>query len=111
MNSNFNLNNSENNILNHKEYIIKNENIDYNLRLEVTQQFVNFILSELNGPLEYKYINKMDLFTIVNKLELNVSKYSNLDLILKIMDNLNKKNKILININDDKSCTLNITTN
>ena len=35
MNANANQNNDENNILNHKEYIIKNEGVDYNLRIEI----------------------------------------------------------------------------
>ncbi len=99
MNANYNQNNCENNILNHKEYKIKNENIDYILRIEIDLKYISFILSKLNEPLEYKYKNKMDLITIINKLELNASKYSNLELILKIVDNLNKKNKILIKKN------------
>ena len=72
MNANSNQNNYENNILNHKEYIIKNENIDYNLRIEIEMKYINFILSKINEPLEYIYKNKMDLITIINKLELNV---------------------------------------
>ena len=38
----------------------------------------------------------MDLITIMNKLKLNASKYSNFELILTIFEDLNKKNKILI---------------
>ena len=97
---------NQNNIINHREYNIKNENIDYILRIEINQQYIYFILSKLNEPLEYNYKNTMDLSSIINKLELNPSKYSNLDSILKIIDNINKKNKILININEDNSCNL-----
>ena len=78
MNAKCNQNYSENNILNHREYIIKNENIDYILRIEIDFKYIHFILSKLNEPLEYKYKNKMDLITIINKLELNTSKFSNL---------------------------------
>ena len=98
--------NSQNNIINHREYNIKNENNDYILRIEIDQQYIYFILSKLNEFLEYNYKNKMDLLTIINKLELNSSKYSNLDLLLKLIDNINKKNKISININKDNSCNL-----
>ena len=83
--------NSQNNIINHREYHIKNENIDNILRIEIDQQYIYFILSKLNESLEYNYKNKMDLLTIINKLELNPSKYSNLDLILKIIDNNKEK--------------------
>ena len=48
----------------------------------------------------------MDLLTIVNKLEVNLTKYSNLELILKILDSIYKKNKILVNMHDDNSYTL-----
>ena len=106
MNANNYQANSQNNIINHRQYNIKNENIDYILRIEIDQQYIYFILSKINESLEYNYKNKMDLLTIINKLELNPSKYSNLDLILKIIDNINKKNKIIININEDDSCNL-----
>ena len=105
MNANDNKN-YEVNILNHKEYNIKNENDDCNLRIEIDHQYIYFILSKLNEPLEYIYKNKLDLTTIINKLELNASKYTNLELILTIIDNLNKKNRILIKINEDNSCNL-----
>ena len=101
MNDNSNLNDSENVIVNYKEYNIKKENIDYNLRIEIDQHFIYFILFKLNEPLVFIYKNKMSLLAIINKLKLNVSKYKNLELLLKIMDNLNKSNNILININDD----------
>ncbi len=48
----------------------------------------------------------MDLITIVNKLELNALKYSNLESVLKIFDIIYEKNKILINVVDDNSCNL-----
>ncbi len=106
MNANNYQANSQNNIINHREYNIKIKNIDYILRIEIDQQYIYFILSKINESLEYNYKNKMDLLTIINKLELNSSKYSNLDLILKIIDNINKKNKIIVDINEDNSCNL-----
>lgn len=81
--------------------------IVYNLRIEINQHYIYFILTKLDEPLEYIYKNKMDLTTIINKLELNPLKYSNLELIWKIIDNLYKRNKIYININDENSCALN----
>ena len=48
----------------------------------------------------------MNLSTIVNKLELNQIKYSNLELILNLFDKIYENKKILININNDESCIL-----
>ena len=94
------------NIIDHREYNIKIENNSYNLRIEIDKEYVHFILSLIDEPIEYIYKNKMDLITMVNKLELNSSKFSNLELILKIFDSIYEKNKILININDDNSCNI-----
>ena len=103
---NANNNNQNNNIFNHREYNIINENIEYNLKLEIDNQFIYFILSKLNDSLDYNYKNKLDLISIIDKLELNPSKYSNLDLILNIFDKIYNKNKLLININDENYCNL-----
>ena len=90
----------------YREYNIKNENKEYNLRIEIENTNIYFILYNLNESLEYNYKNKMDLLTITNKLELNPSKYQNLEIILKIFDNIYKKNKIIINFIDNNSCNL-----
>ena len=97
----------QNNTIEHREYNLKvEEEDDHNLRIEIDQEYMHFILSKLNQPLEYTYKNKIDLLTIVNKLELNSSKYTNLELVLNIFDTLYEKNKILIDINDENSCNL-----
>ena len=101
-----NKNSSENNIIDHREFHIKKEQKEYNLRLEIEQDFLHFILSEINSPLENIYKNKMNLLTIINKLEINSTKFSNFDLILKIFDSIYEKNKISVNMNDDNSYSL-----
>ena len=90
----------------YREYNIKNENKEYNLRIEIENKNIFFILYNLDESLEYNYKNKMDLLTITNKLELNPSKYQNLEIILKIFDNIYKKNKIIMNFIDNNSCNL-----
>ena len=96
-------NNKYNNYFDYREYNIKIDNNEYSLRLEINEKDIYFILSNLNESLEYIYKNKMDLSTIINKLELNSAKYSNSEIILKIFDNKNKKNQISINAVDDNS--------
>jgi len=95
--------NKINNFFDYREYNIKIDNNEYNLRLEINEKDIYFILSNLYESLEYIYKNKMNLETIINKLELNSSKYSNSEMILKIFDNKNKKNQISIKVIDDNS--------
>ena len=92
-------------IYNHREYNIKIENNNYILRLEIDDKNIYFIIS-INDNIIYNYKTKMNLSTIVNKLELNQIKYSNLELILNLFDEMYKNKKILININNDESCIL-----
>ena len=92
-------------IYNHREYNIKIENNNYILRLEIDEQNIYFIIS-INDNIVYNYKTKMNLSTIVNKLELNQIKYSNLELILNLFDKIYENKKILININNDESCIL-----
>ena len=96
-------NNKINKFCNYREYNIKIDNIEYNLRIEINEKDIYFILSNLNEPLDYFYKNRMDISTIINKLELNLSIYSNSEIILKIFDNKSKKNQILIKVIDDSS--------
>ena len=101
MNANNN-NNSEKNIIDHREYNI--ENNEYNLRIEIDKEYIYFKIKNLNQSLEYIYKNKIDLQTILQKFDLNPSNHSNFE--LKIFDKINKRNKILIKIIDDNSCNL-----
>ena len=45
----------------YKEYNIKNGNELYNLRIEINQNDVNFILKNLNTSLYYIYKNKIKI--------------------------------------------------
>ena len=96
----------KNNILDHREYNIKLDNNEYILRLEIDEEYLYFILSIINKTIVNIYKNKMNLLTIINKLELNSSIYSNFELILKIFDSVYEKNKIFVKITDDNCCTL-----
>ena len=77
-------------IYDHREYIIKDKDINYILRLEINEKNIIFIIS-INDNTEYNYKIKMELSTIVDKLELNYKKYNNLELILKLFDEIYQK--------------------
>ena len=93
-------------ILNHREFIIKFENKDYNLRVQIDNQNIYFILTNLNELFGYNYKNNMDKNSIIDKLELNQSKYSNLEIILNIFDSMYKNNQLSIEKNDENSYNL-----
>ena len=99
--------NNENKINNNyycfREYNMKENEIEYNLRLEIIDKNIIFILSNLNEDLEYFYKSKIDLLTIINKFELNSYKYSDPETMLKIFDNIYKKKQISINEIEDNS--------
>ena len=71
MNANNN-NNCETNIIDHREYSI--ENNEYNLRIEIDNEYIYFKIKNLNQSLEYIYKNKIDFQTILQKFDLNPSK-------------------------------------
>ena len=90
-------------IYNHREYII-NDKKDI-LRLEINEKYIYFIIT-INDNTEYNYKIKMELSKIVDKLELNNKKYNNLELILKLFDEIYQNNNIYINISNDEYCLL-----
>ena len=92
-------------ISNHREYNFKDDKNDYLLRIEIEEEKLIFNLS-LNDNIEYNYETKMNLSTIVNKLELNAKKYSSLDSILEIFDKIYQKNNLFINRDNDEFFTL-----
>ena len=63
--------------------------------------YIYFIVST-EEQIGYNYKTSMDLSTIVNKLELNLVKYSNLELILKLFDKVYETKKLFINMNNNK---------
>jgi len=98
--------NKINNFFDYREYKFKIDNNEYNLRIEIIEKDIYFILFNLNESLDYIYKNKIDILTMINKLELIPSKYSNSEIILKIFDNKYKKNQIKVNMIDDNSCNI-----
>ena len=102
---------NEINILNHKEYNIKCEDENYILRIEIDNNYINFILTKLNEIVSSNYKNKYDLLSIVNKLALNPSKHTDLNEILEIFDKVYLKNKLSILKEDDNTVSLIIKFN
>ena len=90
----------------HREYNIKDEkNINHILRIEINLNNIYFILTSSDN-IEFIYKTNLSLKEIVNKLELNQIKYSNLELILRLFDEIYETKKIFINTSCEESCNL-----
>ena len=99
---------NENNAFINKEYNIKRENEIYNLRLEIDSVNIYFKLKKLNKSIDYIYKNKFNLISFINILELNLNKYSDFDLIIKLFDQICYKDNIFISKLDDENIILKI---
>ena len=92
----------------HREYNIKNENEIYNLRIEIDYININFKLKKLNESIDCIFKNNFKIISFINILDLNPSKFSNNELILKIFDKLYIKNNILIEEIDNNNDNINL---
>ena len=89
----------------YKEFFIKSGNCKYNLRIEVDNKNISFILIKneiLNLDIIYK--TKIDLEKFKKDYYLNPVFYS--ESFLTLFDNICKNNGITVNINSNDSCTL-----
>ena len=92
----------------YREYIIKNEDENYNLRIEVKQKYIFFTLKLLNNSLDYYYKKKLIISSFIEELNLTENFYYNKDIILPTLDNIYKEKKIKININANNDSIINI---
>ena len=104
-------NNQKNKIINHKEYALKLNNNDYILRIEIDNIYITFIVTKLDETVLYNYRNKYDLNSIVDKLDLNPSRHSNLNIILNIIDQVYSKKKLFLSMDDDNTMKILIKFN
>ena len=79
-------NSEHNNCNSYKEYNINNNKTVYNLRIEIVEQNINFIIKELNTPLDYNYKVQLNLIDLFKKLDISNYDYSKYNLIFKCFD-------------------------
>ena len=89
-----------------REYNIKQENNEYSLKFEIKEITMNINIY-IKDNIEYYYKTQMNLSTIINKLELDSTKYSSLNSILHLFDEKHDNKKLFINENFiDESCVI-----
>ena len=99
--------NDKNNIDKIREYYIKSKRGNYNLRIEIDDNYISFIILSVNEILnfEFFYKNHYSLSTFVKQLKINSLFYTNPESILILFDKINENGNLSIIINDD-SCIL-----
>ena len=104
---------NNNNFKEYREFNIKSEYNNYNIRIEIEKEKIYFQAFNINDSLEYNYKNKIDLITILNILELNHNNYATSEAILNLFNKIYENKKLLINDdkNNDNSCYLIIKFN
>ena len=90
------INEDKNPILETKEIIIKNENEEYHIKIEITNKYIYFTLSLADRIVDVSYQNKYDLNAIVRLLNLIPNKYNNLTQVLRFIEKAYSMNKITI---------------
>lgn len=94
-------------IIDSKEFIIKNENEDYHIKLEINKKYIFFTLNLSDRIVDNSYQNKYDLNAIVRLLNLIPNKYTNLSQVMKFVEKAYTKNKISI-IQDEFNAVMSI---
>ena len=93
----------EENILAFKEFNIEKGKDLYNLRIEISNKHIYINLIKINIRLYYIYRNKVELSTLIDKLQLEQKNKLDIDLLLRIFDNIYEEKKIIITIDDNNS--------
>ena len=96
-------------ILNHREYNINFQKNDFNLRIEINNENIYFVLMNLNEKIDYIYENKEDLKSMTEKLKLNLFNHPDLEIILNTFDIIYKENHISLEKEDEDSYNLLMT--
>ena len=88
------INEDKNPILETKEFIIKKENEEYHIKIEINNKYIYFTLSLADRIVDVSYQNKYDLNAIVRLLNLIPNKYNNLTQVLRFIEKAYSMNKI-----------------
>ena len=94
-------------ILDSKEFILRNENEEYHIRIEINNKYIYFNLNLSNRIVDISYQNKYDLNAIVRLLNLIPNKYKDLNQVLKFIEKAYSMNKISI-IQDEYNAVIGI---
>ena len=81
-------------ILDTKEFLIKSDNKQYHLKIDINNKYIYFNVNLTDRIIDSNYQNKYDLDSIVRLLNLIPNKYTNLNQVLKFIEKAYSSNKI-----------------
>ena len=81
-------------ILDTKEFLIKSDNKQYRLKIDINNKYIYFNVNLTDRIIDSNYQNKYDLDSIVRLLNLIPNKYTNLNQVLKFIEKAYSSNKI-----------------
>ena len=81
-------------ILDTKEFLIKSDNKQYRLKIDINNKYIYFNVNLTDRIIDSNYQNKYDLNSIVRLLNLIPNKYTNLNQVLKFIEKAYSSNKI-----------------
>ena len=90
----------------YKKYNIKNADGNYNLKLEIYEEYINLFLKRINNTLDYFYKNKVKKTELLEQFKFNQDYKFNNYLFLSLLDNIYKEKKILIKRIDNNNINI-----
>ena len=90
------MNEEKTQIIESKEFMIKNDNKEYYIKIDINKKYIFFNLSISGNIVDISYENKYDLNAIIRLLNLIPSKYQDLEQVLKFIEKAYTMNKISI---------------
>ena len=94
-----------NNAIN-KEYKININEKNYNLIINIENEFIYFKIYKLDDLISIYYKNKFDLKSLINILQLNLNLYDTFEKVIELIDDCYKNKKI--EINNEKNNKMNL---
>ena len=74
-----------------KEYKIHINEENYNLIINIENEFIYFKIYKLDDLISIDYKNKFDLKSLINILQLNLNLYDNFEKVIELIDDCYKK--------------------
>ena len=102
------INNIADNNMQCKDFIIKNKNENYSLKIKLNKEYILFIVKKINNLLDFYFQKKIKKQEIINKLKLTDINNINNELILNQLNLLNQEKKIEIHEIDDDNINIKI---
>jgi len=94
------------NCLNREIYNFKHNNNIYQLSIEIDEADIQFTINKLSNSIDYYFTNKINIKILLDKLDLNISKFSDSNKLLSLFGQIYQRNNMSINQMDNNNIIL-----